>query len=104
MRIELLQGPEERVDAGVVRDVIAEVRHRGWKDGRDPDRVDAELPEMRQPLLDAAQIADAVAVRVLERARVDLVQDRGLPPRHARHDPVADQPRGGVSISLRLSR
>ena len=33
---------------------------------------------------DAGQVADAVAVRVLKRARIDLIDDRRLPPMHAR--------------------
>ena len=33
-----------------------------------------------EALRDPAQVADPVAVRVLERARVDLVDDRVLPP------------------------
>jgi hypothetical protein len=35
---------------------------------------------MVQPALDAGEIADAVAVRILERTRVDLVDDAAFPP------------------------
>src|SRR4051812_35592492 len=34
---------------------------------------------------DALEVADAVAVRVLERARIDLVDDAALPPGVLRH-------------------
>ena len=43
-------------------------------------RVDAEPGEIVEPLANALQVADAVAVRVLEGARIDLVDDAVLPP------------------------
>ena len=43
-----------------------------------------------------AQVADAVAVGVRERARVDLVDDRGLPPRLGRCGALAPRPAAGA--------
>ena len=65
--------------------------------------VDAQIDQVGQPPPDAAQVADAVAVRVLERARIDLVHDRSLPPCRTSHR-AAPQLRGGVSTSVRFSR
>jgi hypothetical protein len=65
-RVELLERAEDRVDVGVVGDVVAEVGHRRGEDRRDPGRADAELAQIGQPLPDAAQVADAVGVAVLE--------------------------------------
>ena len=48
--------------------------------GESQMRVDAELDEVIQALADARQVADAVAVAVLERARIDLVDYAALPP------------------------
>ena len=36
---------------------------------------------MAQPRCDAVQIPNSISVRVLERARIDLVDYSGLPPR-----------------------
>ena len=76
---------EVRVDVTVVRDVVAEVRHRRGECRREPDRVDAErffraVVQVVEAVDDALQIADAVAVRVLKAARIDLVDDAMLPP------------------------
>jgi hypothetical protein len=49
-------------------------------DRRQPDGVDAEPLEVVEAAADAGQVADAVPVRVGERARVDLVDDAVAPP------------------------
>src|SRR5262249_39049307 len=64
----------------VVGDVVAEVGHRRWEDGRDPDGIDAQPLQVVQPLGDARQVAYAVVIGVLKPARVDLVDDAALPP------------------------
>src|SRR5207247_8332284 len=78
--IEVVHRPEDRIDRGVVRDVVAEVGERRGVDRRKPERVHAEIDEVVEALRDPSQVADPVAVRVLERAWVDLVDDRVLPP------------------------
>ena len=64
----------------VVGDVVAEVDLRRGIEGREPDGVDAQVLQVVEPLGDAVQVADAVAVRVLKAARVNLVDDGVLPP------------------------
>ena len=92
--IEVVERAEDRVDVAVVGDVVAEVRHRRAEHRREPDRVDAEARDVGQAREQTRQVADAVAVPVRERARVHLVHDRRLPPRHAgrccrfRHGPL----------------
>ena len=83
--VEVGQGSENRVDVGVVRDVVAEVGHRRPVERRQPDRGHPEriirpVVQVIEVLHDAAQIADAVPVRVGEAARVDLVDHAALPP------------------------
>jgi hypothetical protein len=68
------------VDAGVIGNVVAEVRHGGGEDRREPDRVDGEFRKIGQAPANAFEIADAVAVRVVKRARVNLIDDAALPP------------------------
>ena len=48
-----------------------------------PHAVDTQLDEVIDVVDDAAQVTDAVAVRVGERTRVHLIDDRFLPPLHA---------------------
>ena len=71
---------EQRLDVAVVGHVVAAVGHRRRVERRDPDGVDAEVAQVRQPGPDAGQVADAVAVAVGEAADVDLVDDRAAPP------------------------
>ena len=79
-RVEVGERAVGRVDVRVVGDVVAQVGQRRGVDRRQPQRVDAQPGEVVEPALDPAQVADAVAVGVLERARVDLVDDGVLPP------------------------
>ncbi len=98
--VEILEGAEQRIDRPVVGDVVAEVGHGRDEDRRDPDRLHAEVHEMIQAPADSVQVADPVAVGVLERPRIDLVDDAGLPPISARHSvtsPAAtSSPEGGA--------
>ena len=68
------------VDGGVVGDVVAEVDLGRGVHGGDPDGVDAEGLEVVEALGDAVEVADAVAVRVLETAGVDFVDDGMVVP------------------------
>jgi hypothetical protein len=78
-RVEVIERAVDGIDAVVVRDVVAEVRVRRRVDGRQPDRVGAELLDVVEARRNAAQVADAVPVRVLKGTRVDLVDD-GVAP------------------------
>ena len=79
-RIEIRQRAEHRIDIAVIADVIAEVLHRAGEERADPDRIRAQTGDMRQALHDAAQIANAIAVRILKTARIDLIDDGTAPP------------------------
>ncbi len=72
--------PERRVDRAVVGDVVAVVGERRRVPGAEPDRVDAELAQVRQMSPDAGEVADPVTVRVGEAPDVDLVDDGVAPP------------------------
>jgi hypothetical protein len=79
--LRLGERAEDRVDVAVVRHVVAGVGHRGRVPGAEPDRVDAEVGQVRQALPDTGQIADAVAVPVGEAAGIHLVDHGAAPPR-----------------------
>ncbi|MCY1227182.1 hypothetical protein D9M72_394440 [compost metagenome] len=79
-RIEAVQRAEARIDVAKIGDVVAEVGHRRGIDRRDPDGIDAERDQVIQPGANSAQVSDAIAVAVLKRARIDLIDDSALPP------------------------
>ena len=79
-RVEVGERAEDRVDVLIVADVIAVVVLRRRIDRREPQHVDAERREIVEPRGDARQVTDTVTVGVGEAARVDLIDDRGLPP------------------------
>ena len=78
--VEVRERAEDRIDVAVVRDVVAEILHRRGEEGRQPDGVDPQGGDVVEVVGDALQIADAVAVRVGETARIDLIDDRAAPP------------------------
>ena len=78
--VEIGERAEERVDVAVIGDVVAEVFHWRGEERRDPDAGDAEPGEVVEALANAFEIAAAVAVRVAERARVDLIDRAVAPP------------------------
>ena len=83
--VERGERPEQGVDVAVIGHVVAEIRHGRRIDWRDPDRVHAEPGHVVEAPPDALEVADAVAVGVLERARVDLVHGAALPPQVLGH-------------------
>ena len=87
--VQVFEGAEERVDVVVVTDVVAVVCHRRAVDRREPDDVHSKRGEVVEMGDDARDVADPVPVTVCERPRVDLIDDRTLPPRsHGRHSAV----------------
>src|SRR5262245_22183047 len=74
-RVELGERTERGIDAAVIGDVVSPIFVRRRMDRREPDRVDTEPGEMVELPGDAAEVADAVTVRVGERSNVDLIDD-----------------------------
>src|SRR5262245_56914730 len=79
-RIEIIQGAKDRIDMGVVADVVAEIRHWRWIYRRNPDGVHAEPLQIVEFAPNADQITNAIAVAVHKRAWIDLIDDATLPP------------------------
>ena len=99
-RPEVAQRPVGRVDLAVVGDVVAVVAQRRGIEGQQPQRGDPELLEVVELVDQAAEVADAVAVAVVERPHVELVDDRVLVP--VRLAPTATAPaRGWVGAGAR---
>ena len=84
--IEIVEGPEVRMDATEVGHVVAPVRVGRGCDRREPESVDAEPFEMVEVLDDTGQVAHSVAVAVGEGTQVHLVEHGVPPPGRARLD------------------
>ena len=78
--VEVGKRAEDRVDAFVLRNIVPEVLHRRGVDRREPDGIDAKPFQVIKPRENSGQVSDAVAIRILERSRIDLVDDPLLPP------------------------
>jgi len=78
--VEIIKRAKDRIDVAVIGNVVTHVGHRRLEEGREPDRVDTEAGNMRQPAGDPLEVAETVAVGVLKRARIDLIDHRAAPP------------------------
>ena len=79
-RLKVVQRAVLRIDVRVVGDVVAVVLQRRGEERQQPDRRDAQVLDVIEPLGQAAEVADAVAVAVAKRADVQLVDDGVLVP------------------------
>jgi len=82
---EIAEGARPRVDAVVVRHVIAVVLVRRGVERQQPQAGHAEPGQVGQPVGQTGEIADAVAVRVQERLDVEAVDDGVLVPEVVNH-------------------
>jgi hypothetical protein len=94
---EIPEGAVVRMHSLVVGDIVATVLERGWVVRQEPDRRDAEVLEVVELLRQSGEIADPVAVAVVERTDVQLVDDRVLVPEGRRWLVSADRIRGIIS-------
>jgi hypothetical protein len=78
--LEVVERAAVRMDAGVVRDVVAVVAERRRAEGEQPERRDPEVLQVVEASGEPAEVPDAVAVAVLERTNPQLVEDRVLVP------------------------
>ena len=78
--LEVLHRAVGRIDRLVLGDVIAVVPERRRVEGQQPDGRRAQLLNVIQPAHQTGEVADAVAIGVLERLDVKLVDDRVLVP------------------------
>ena len=86
---EVLDVAVVRMDAEEVGDVVAAVAQRAREAREQPEAVDAEPLQVVELLGEAAEVAGAVVVAVVEPAQVDLVEDRLLEPQRIALEPVS---------------
>ncbi len=90
-RSKIVQRAVLRIDVPVVGDVVAIVLERRGEERQQPDGGNAQVLDIVEPLGEAAEVADAIAVTIAKRAHVELVDDGVLVPQ-ARSQPVAKFP------------
>src|SRR3989442_15797724 len=78
--VQILKGPEERMNSGVIGNVIAKIGHRRWVDRREPDGVNAEPAQVIQLAGDPRQISYPIAIAIEKTTRIDLINHARLPP------------------------
>ena len=64
--IEVGQISEQGINIGVISYIVAEVGHRGGKNWRQPDGVDAQFYEIGQSMYDSPEVSYAVVIAVLK--------------------------------------
>ncbi len=77
---EVADGAELGQDRGEIGDVVAAVLERGCIDGQQPDAVDAQPLQVVEALDQAADVARAVVVGIVEAADQHLVEHGPLVP------------------------
>ncbi len=83
---EVIERAVFRRDVAIIADVVTAIPVGGGEMRRKPERVHAEFFDVIEFFGDAFEVADAVAVSVGERARIDLIKDCSLPPFKFRHN------------------
>ena len=94
-RVGIADRPVVAVDGHEVGDVVAAVPQRRGVHRQQPDAVDAEPLEVVELLGQAAEVAGAVRVPVVEPAQVDLVEGGRLEPQRVALEPLARRLRFG---------
>ena len=83
--VEILHGAEQAIHLDIIRDVVAHIRLRRLEDGREPDGVHAQARYVVEPAHDAGEVTHPVAIGILKRARINLIDNPAAPPvPHAR--------------------
>ncbi len=99
---QVVDRPHFGVHGHVIRDVVAVVAAGRRAERQQPDRGDAEILDVVELRGEAREVSDAVAVRVEERARAKLVNDRVLVPERVARGVSARRGRGVDSGEGRL--
>jgi hypothetical protein len=78
--LEVVDGAVGEVDAGVVGYIVAVVPQWRGEEGQEPEAGDAQVLEIVETRDEARKVADAVTIRVLKGADVELIEDRVFVP------------------------
>ena len=79
--LEIVEGAVSGIDGGIIGDVVAVVAQGRRIEGEDPEGGYAQIGEIAQAAGEAGEIAEAVAVAILEAFHVGLIDDRFAVPK-----------------------
>ena len=81
---EIIKRAENRINITIVRHIVAHISLRRWIKRRKPNRIDAKRIVAALNIIKlidhAAQVADAIAIRILKRSRIDLIKSVNVAP------------------------
>src|SRR3989442_5974654 len=78
--VQVCQGSEERMDIGVIANIITEIGHGRRVDGRKPDGINAEPLQVVQFAGDTREVSYPIAIAIEKTPWVDLINHACLPP------------------------
>src|SRR5436853_7228056 len=78
--IEIVECAEYGIDTRVIRNVITEIRHRRWINRTQPNCSDTQRDQVIESLDNSWKIPNAIAIGILKRPGVDLVDGIMFPP------------------------
>jgi hypothetical protein len=78
--LEVLERSIHRIDIFVIRDVIPKVDLRRGIAGCNPNGINSQILQIVEVGVDTLEISDAIIVAIGKASRVDLIEDRMLPP------------------------
>lgn len=78
--VKVLQRTKFRLNGLIIADIIAVIFTGRLIEGREPDDIHTQLPQIGQPRGHAGNIPDSVPIRILKTAGVYLVNHRFFPP------------------------
>ena len=79
-RVKIRQRSVFRIDVAIIRHVITKILLWRRKERADPDGVNAQIGDIIQSGDDPLQVADTIAVGILKRPWIDLIDDGRFPP------------------------
>ena len=85
--VEIRKTAKDRGYIAIICNVISKIRHGRRINWRNPNRVDAKTHNMVKALNNSWEIANSIAVGILKRPRINLIDDATLPPRQFLHAP-----------------
>ena len=81
---EVIKRTENRINITIVRHIVAHISLRRWIKRRKPNCIDAKRIVAALNIIKlidhAAQVADAIAIRILKRSRIDLIKSVNVAP------------------------
>lgn len=90
------------MDRAIIRNVVAIIAQRGWEERHQPDGIDPQIPQIVELLSEALEIPNAVAIAIVKRADVHLIENCVLIPKSVLHFLQKRPPQGVCTRVIEL--